>query len=91
MAQFNYETIKRRLKELSFLNGGTTVTLTTSGLKMKQGRAKRWNTALTVEFPIMFSILTRKRRPVLLVSVIIGGKLAAINLVIVIDLHLCPL
>ena len=40
MAQFNYETIKRRLKELSFLNGGMTVTLTDERIKDEAGQSK---------------------------------------------------
>ncbi|MBS6474695.1 MAG: type IIA DNA topoisomerase subunit B [Clostridiales bacterium] len=40
MAQFNYETIKRRLKELSFLNGGMTVTLTDERIKNEAGQSK---------------------------------------------------
>ena len=40
MAQFNYETIKRRLKELSFLNGGMTVTLTDERIRDEAGQSK---------------------------------------------------
>ena len=40
MARFNYEIIKRRLKELAFLNGGLNITLSDERQKDEEGKVK---------------------------------------------------